>query len=185
MDKNYNNLIHYTGTPYNETNGEKAVKSIAFNLSLNKDKAIPGITSLPYRNLHEIEVSSLKHLNISSAANNQTHINMTLECKTQKCIVSYIGKLMDVKIIQHKAHFCDSVLSYIIYVYTAIGNVLRWTFIHETWGNNNVWKDGRSRTVFIVGKPLSKGEQLTIDEEFNEHGDIVQGDFIDSYHNLT
>ena len=137
---------------------------------------------MPYKSFEEVEVATLKQFHTSSLGRNEQFTNMTIEWRRQEYIVSYTGTLNDV-IIQHNTHFCDTVpnRTYIIYVCTAIRNMLQRMFIHETWGNNNVWKGGRSRTVFIVGKSLYERDQLIIDKEFKEHGDIVH---IDSYHNL-
>lgn len=41
------------------------------------------------------------------------------------------------------------------------------------------------RLVFMMGKPRSEKEQRIVDEEHQLFGDIVQGDFIEDYKNLT
>lgn len=53
--------------------------------------------------------------------------------------------------------------------------------IRETWGRSNP----KFRAYFILGSVLTKIVQTQIEREDAEHNDIIQGNFIDSYHNLT
>lgn len=57
-----------------------------------------------------------------------------------------------------------------------IRNALRDTFAHY---------DRRTKTYFLLGAVGSPSEQELIEKENAEHGDIIQGNFIDSYRNLT
>ncbi|XP_055295182.1 beta-1,3-galactosyltransferase 5-like [Sitodiplosis mosellana] len=51
----------------------------------------------------------------------------------------------------------------------------------ETWAHS----DPRTKTYFMIGIPQTKSLQRKIDEEEAQFHDILQGNFIDSYHNLT
>lgn len=53
--------------------------------------------------------------------------------------------------------------------------------IRETYGHS----DPRIITYFLMGTVQSKSLQKRIDEEESHHHDIIQGNFFDSYHNLT
>lgn len=62
--------------------------------------------------------------------------------------------------------------------------------IRQSWGFEKRFSDVAIRTVFIVG--ISEGTTLqqkdlqnSIDKESEQFGDIVQGEFIDSYYNNT
>jgi len=55
--------------------------------------------------------------------------------------------------------------------------------LRQTWASNQ--KVVKTRTVFVVGKSLDHDLETAIDTESKEHGDILQGDFIDSYRNMT
>ena len=57
--------------------------------------------------------------------------------------------------------------------------------IRRTWGNVSQYHSHRVRLVFVLG--LSQKASVTADiiKENAVHNDIVQGNFIDAYHNLT
>ena len=78
----------------------------------------------------------------------------------------------------------DKRLDYIVLVNSAIDHTLRRQAIRDTFGQRNVSITISQRVVFLLGRPTSDS-QADIDRESTEHGDIVQGDFIDTYHNLT
>ena len=76
-------------------------------------------------------------------------------------------------------------LKWIIYVHTAPINQKKRDAIRNTWGNKYLFDNRRTAVIFLVGLPRHKGGQQIIDEEYSRYGDIVQGDFIDDYRNLT
>lgn len=59
--------------------------------------------------------------------------------------------------------------------------------IRKTWGSEKVVLDQLVETVFIMGLPGGNdAEQLeALREENEQHHDIIQSNFLDSYHNLT
>ena len=54
--------------------------------------------------------------------------------------------------------------------------------IRSTWGKQVPELD--TRVVFLLGRG-EEGSQAEVEKEFLLEGDIAQGDFVDSYHNLT
>ena len=54
--------------------------------------------------------------------------------------------------------------------------------IRSTWGKQVPKLN--TRVVFLLGRG-EEGSQAEVEKEFLLEGDIVQGDFVDSYHNLT
>ena len=65
-----------------------------------------------------------------------------------------------------------------IIVSSATGNAKERQVIRQSWA--------RDRPVrFLLGQPTNASYQSQIDQEAAEFGDIVQGNFIDSYRNLT
>lgn len=57
--------------------------------------------------------------------------------------------------------------------------------LRESWANKNVFSDIRVRTIFILGKPPKKEDQLKINNENLHTQDIVQGNFDDTQRNLS
>ena len=56
--------------------------------------------------------------------------------------------------------------------------------IRDTWGNPDI-PDIATRLVFLLGATDDTKLQNSISEESSAHGDIVQGEFLDTYHNLS
>jgi len=56
--------------------------------------------------------------------------------------------------------------------------------IRQTWGNPKI-PNFPFRLIFLFGQPVSPVVQQHLEEESAKYGDILQGDFIDSYHNIT
>ena len=54
-----------------------------------------------------------------------------------------------------------------------------------TLGNKTLSEVYKLRLVFVLGKPKTRTNQALIESESERFGDIVQGNFIDTYRNLT
>ncbi|KAK6183916.1 hypothetical protein SNE40_006486 [Patella caerulea] len=76
-------------------------------------------------------------------------------------------------------------LAFLTIVHTATHNFKKRRIIRETWANKNLFKNISTRIVFVFGWTKNKIIQDLLVREQNIHGDIVQGDFLDHYHNLT
>lgn len=58
--------------------------------------------------------------------------------------------------------------------------------IRRTWGNQQHWRFHRVRTLFFAGMPTNdSAAQTALEMESDVFGDIVQGEFDDTYRNLT
>ena len=76
-------------------------------------------------------------------------------------------------------------LRWIVYVHSSPRNIYRRAIIRRTWGNTRLFPQSVARIVFLIGMFDSASLQEIIELEFRQHGDLVQGDFRDDYHNLT
>lgn len=68
-------------------------------------------------------------------------------------------------------------------VHTARDHFLERKAIRETWGSLKSYKDWSTRVIFLLGEPSSPKEVLAekITSEFTHYGDIVMGNFQDTY----
>ena len=57
--------------------------------------------------------------------------------------------------------------------------------IRKSWGFERRFSDVLIKVVFLLGSGNDSQENKDIENEYQEFGDIVQGDFIDSYYNNT
>ena len=57
-------------------------------------------------------------------------------------------------------------------------------FYRKTWGNPDI-PGVSTRLVFLLGATKDAALQRSLEMESRRHGDLVQGDFLDTYHNLS
>lgn len=74
---------------------------------------------------------------------------------------------------------------FLVLVHTATTHFYRRNSIRETWANASLYKEQEMRIIFLLGLPTKEAVQAKIEQENAVHKDIVQGKFIDTYHNLT
>ena len=76
-------------------------------------------------------------------------------------------------------------LSCIVIVHTSPRHFNRRNIMRETWLNSSYYNPESIRVVFLLGQVSDISLQTKIEHENSVFKDIVQGHFIDSYHNLT
>ncbi|XP_067015858.1 beta-1,3-galactosyltransferase 5 [Anabrus simplex] len=76
----------------------------------------------------------------------------------------------------------SSSLLLLVLVHSAPGNVDKRRTIRETWGQNT---GDMYRILFLLGDVQSQESRMRLEEENRVHRDLVQGNFIDSYRNMT
>uniref|UniRef100_A0A182M3G7 Hexosyltransferase n=1 Tax=Anopheles culicifacies TaxID=139723 RepID=A0A182M3G7_9DIPT len=69
----------------------------------------------------------------------------------------------------------------LILIHSAPGNRAKRQTIRDTWGE----PDARARLIFLIGAVDSGALQQAIELESRQHDDIVQGNFVDAYRNMT
>ncbi|KAH3699533.1 hypothetical protein DPMN_074490 [Dreissena polymorpha] len=92
------------------------------------------------------------------------------------------------KYIFENPQLCSSVanLSVLIIVHTAPDHFEMRLAIRRTWANDTFYrKMGVARVLFLLGQVGDSALQMKMEAEFNEYRDMLQGDFRDSYRNLT
>lgn len=85
-------------------------------------------------------------------------------------------------------HLCTSVknLTLIVTAYTAPPNFDRRQIMRGSWLNNSNYLGlGTVRVVWLLGMTSNATLQKELEKEMEEYGDLLQGDFIDHYVNLT
>lgn len=73
----------------------------------------------------------------------------------------------------------------VIFVHSAPANFEKRRAIRETWGRESNLVDSEVRLVFLVGTVSNDSLQESLEVENREHSDLVQGNFVDTYRNLT
>ena len=82
---------------------------------------------------------------------------------------------------------CEGIkdILFLVLVHTTTEHFTRRQSFRETWANFSLYQTHKMRIVFLLGLPSNDSLQRKIKEENYFHGDLVQGNFIDSYRNLT
>ena len=87
--------------------------------------------------------------------------------------------------IDPKDRCADKDLFLVAYIHTAPDHKERRAIVRRTWANTTIYKGEKIRTFFVMGKPSTRKAQQDLEQEANEHGDIIQENFLDVYHNLS
>ena len=95
--------------------------------------------------------------------------------------------LKDTEFVINPCELCppDSHLDYIIVVNSAVQHFDRRLAIRKTFGRRDIFTHMHQRVVFLLGTTLEKEISRRIITESQQYNDIVQGQFLDTYQNLT
>lgn len=80
---------------------------------------------------------------------------------------------------------CGAQVDILVYVQSAWENFLKRRLLRRTWASTKIIQNMKMKTFFIVGRPKDINDQVRINNEQLLHGDLIEGDFIDSYRNIT
>ena len=69
------------------------------------------------------------------------------------------------------------------YVFSPSSNFQQRNVIRETWGNRSLFPN--LKVAFVVSVSVIKSIHTLLFDEVKQYGDIIQGNFFDSYRNLT
>lgn len=77
----------------------------------------------------------------------------------------------------------ENKIDVLIYVHSTPTNLKRRVTIRETWASRNLFPN--TRLVFMLGKTDNQATNDLLDLEMDTYNDLVMGDFLDTYKNLT
>ncbi|XP_046358286.2 beta-1,3-galactosyltransferase 1-like [Haliotis rufescens] len=80
---------------------------------------------------------------------------------------------------------CNGDINILIFVHSAPNNIEKRNDIRDTWGSVQRHGNLSIATVFMCGETTDRALQEQLIRESGTYGDIVQGNFLDSYRNLT
>ena len=93
------------------------------------------------------------------------------------------------KTIRHSASPCHSPAFLVAIIHSAIGNFDYRQGIRQSWGSSKLFntpdRPDLWRPLFVIGKTQNSSLNGKIEKESQLYGDIILGEFIDSYQNLT
>ncbi|KAK6182282.1 hypothetical protein SNE40_009999 [Patella caerulea] len=93
------------------------------------------------------------------------------------------------KYVIYNENICSDVtlVTVLVMVHSAVKHYARRHNIRSTYGSRVLFKPAVVRVIFLLGLPAKhiNIDQYHIKKEAELYRDIVQGDFVDTYHNLT
>ena len=141
--------------------------------------------------------TNINHTKVSSEARKETIVNMTtnigkatdlsIEINTTETIKTFPLTTGDRPYRINNRQICQGAkdILFVVLVHTATEHFQRRQSIRETWANVSLYQNVHIRIVFLLGLTKKEEVQTKIEEENKIHGDLVQGIFLDTYHNLT
>jgi len=79
----------------------------------------------------------------------------------------------------------NSPLEIVLAIKSVAANRAEREAIRSTWGNETLIPNYATKRVFLLGRSDQSEQQRILEDESNLHGDILQGDFEDTFQNLT
>ncbi|XP_045161046.1 beta-1,3-galactosyltransferase 1-like [Mercenaria mercenaria] len=95
---------------------------------------------------------------------------------------------MNVTYLTENEELCSSVknLTVLVVVNSATDHFDQRQAIRKTWTNDTYYSHlGTVRVLFLLGRNVNPSVQAGVEKEFKKYKDVLQGDFIDAYLNLT
>lgn len=146
--------------------------------------------------LHAIVYYNLQHLN--NPLNNETELDEMGEIDLSQVTAKpglwdligtgYVPITLNRDYRMENKHLCTSVknLTLIVTAYTAPPNFDRRQIMRRSWLNDSNYLGlATVRVVWLLGTTSNATLQKELEKEMEEYGDLLQGDFVDHYVNLT
>lgn len=154
----------------------------------NYFEAVSGKVLLTFTNQNTTVRFNVSEMFSNTTSTISTARNITLKPKTASSLNGSKAVTIETQYLMENRDLCrmEDNLKVVIMVHTAPSHFVNRLAIRKTWGNNSYYSDlGKVRTLFLLGQVKNRSLQMEIDKEFKQFGDLVQGDFIDSYYNMT
>ncbi|KAJ6645589.1 Beta-1,3-galactosyltransferase 5 [Pseudolycoriella hygida] len=143
--------------------------------------------SLSYKNSFDESthknMNRLRHQQKQSQSINETHNDTLANLHNFEFVINNATLCMESASTENPS----SVI--VIMVHTARNNFNHRYAIRNTWGSVKKYRQWHLHLIFLLGidsqNPSGSYEQNKLLDESKEHGDIIMGNFEDTYHNLT
>ena len=124
---------------------------------------------------------------VTMVTSKPTLLNSSVQPNILEKRITFPLTIGDSPYIINNSRICNGVkqIVFLVLVHTATNHSVRRESIRETWANYSMYRKYKMRIVFLVGLPENGSLQEKLEEESRIHGDLVQGNFLDTYRNLT
>ena len=123
----------------------------------------------------------------SNISDKQYNFTYTDQMRSWLGDVATVPSTLYTDVLLQPARLCpaDVPLDYLVVVKSAATHWSLRQAIRNTFGSANIFGHLNHRLVFLLGRAVRPRHSRKISEESSVYNDIMQGDFLDSYHNLT
>ncbi|KAL4230567.1 hypothetical protein ACF0H5_010946 [Mactra antiquata] len=80
---------------------------------------------------------------------------------------------------------CGQHTEILVYFNSRWDNFMKRRRLRSTWASRTIFKQHNVKFMFVLGKPSDINDVIRLKNEQRLHDDIIMGDFVDSYYNLT
>ncbi|XP_002738327.1 beta-1,3-galactosyltransferase 1-like [Saccoglossus kowalevskii] len=114
--------------------------------------------------------------------------------RNTSCLLQYLhnsGFPTDLKFILSNPYKCERTdvaeadIFLLVLITSRVANFERRATIRQTWGGTAFVASNRVATMFLLGNDNNDKLRKMVRHEKEQFDDIIMGDFVDSYHNLT
>ena len=168
--------------PLNALNQSMQACSFSFLFTLIVFVAIP----LHYIYIKDcVRNSTLLEIKMQTRKMSQKHNYTDLSSEKGQKYISFQSGLERFQFVRNPSFICQVDVFLLVAVHSSANNFKLRESIRQTWGSINRISQHKVRTVFLLARKPNLEIQDAIANESNKHKDIIQGDFIDHYRNLT
>jgi len=173
----------------NKERNDAQSQSVAAHLEFGKPDAsgkVNVIISLDADQLARLILGNSDLSGLYAEQNKQSNIKVA-----EKPIVIHSGSAqlpVNISYVLYNPALCNDVvnsgLSWVVGIHTTPEQSDRRKLLRETWANTSLFQQNVFKTFFVMGR-ASGAQQNSLQMEFDQYRDIVQGDFVDSFRNAT
>ena len=117
------------------------------------------------------------------------HVDNFKEWYADRKVIKYVTKEEHPKlkkVLLNEQDLCkNKSVDILIYFHSKWDNFDKRVALRNTWANPNIFHDISMRVLFILGRPENPNDQKKINAESRRYRDIIQGDFVDNFGNIT
>jgi len=182
--------INFYNYPLSTDNREKSRdQSLAAELTFGKPDADGKVSVVISMEAEQLARLILGNSHLRGLYTERNEQRATAVAEKQIVIRSGSARLpVNVSYVLYNPVLCNGLvssgLSWVVGIHSTPEQFDRRRLLRETWASITLFQKNVSRTFFVMGRS-SGAQQESIQAEYKQYRDIIQGDFVDSSHNAT
>ena len=185
----YISLFNDSVSPDNKEKTDVQTETVAAHLKFGKPDAsgkVNVVISLDAEQLARLILGNSDLSRLYAEQNKQSNMEVA-----EKPIVIHNGSArlpVNISYVLYNPTLCNGVvnsgLTWVFGIHSTPEQSDRRKLLRETWANVSLFRQNVFQTFFVMGRSTG-AQQDSLQTEFDQYHDIVQGDFVDSFRNAT